>query len=320
MPFDDLHRLAVDAMAAYQQATVRRELPVVERALTLAEALFAHAPTENPGPRAVAAQLTSALFLLRAEAGGGTWAQDGFHHAQDDLDRALNHAEWAVRLREQATDAPDLPPLAQFLAHTAEVRRARLRHTGDIRELDGAIDAVRSAVGHLEAGRPERVMLLAHACGFLLERHLLTGSPADLDEAVRAGRDAVGAAGPSHEMYAGACNNLALALRNRYERQGNRADLDESVAHARTGAEAAAETSVRAMCLSTLGGALILQYEYGGDRQALDESIAAGWTALDAMGLSSTATATAMDPDGADSADSSAPVSLYRHPESQILD
>ncbi|MFI1031568.1 CHAT domain-containing protein [Streptomyces sp. NPDC020951] len=303
MQFDDLHRLAVEATAAYQQATVRRELPVVERALTLAEALFAHVPAENPGPRAVAAQLTSALLLLRAEAGGGTGAQDGFHRAQDDLDRALDHAESAVRLREQATDAPNLPPLAQFLAHTAEVRRARLRLTGDIRELDGAIDAVRSAVRRLEDGRPERVTLLTNACGFLLDRHLLTGSPADLDEAVRVGRDAVAAAGPSHEMYAGACNNLALALRNHYERQGNRTDLDEAVAHARTGAEAAAEMSVRAMCLSTLGAALILQYEHGGDRQALDESIAAGWTALDTMGLSSTAAA--MDPDGADSPDSS---------------
>ncbi|MEU3618787.1 CHAT domain-containing protein [Streptomyces sp. NPDC006872] len=303
MQFDDLHRLAVEAMAAYQQATVRRELPVVERALTLAEALFAHVPAENPGPRAIAAQLTSALFLLRAEVGSSTGTEAGFHRAQDDLDRALSHAEWAVRLREQATDAPDLPPLAQFLAHTAEVLRARLRRTGDIRELDGAIDAVRSAVGHLEAGRPERVMLLAHACGFLVERHLLTGSPADLDEAVRAGRDAVGAAEPSHNMYAGACNNLALALRNRYERRGNRADLDEAVAHARKGTEAAAEMSVRAACLSTLSGVLVTQYLHGGALQALDESIAAGWTALDAMGLSSTAAA--MDPDGADCPDSS---------------
>lgn len=280
MPLDDsLQQLAAEAVAAYEQARVRREPPAVERALALAEALHAHVPVECPGQLAIAAHLASALFLLRAELVGGA-------AAQGDLDRALDSAESAVRLRGRAAEpAPHLPPVTQFLAHVAEVRRARLRITGDARELDGAIDAVRSAARHPATAGPEQALLLTALCGLLTERHLLTGAPADLDEAVGAGRDAVAAAGPRHGPYAGACNNLALALRNRYERRGARTDLDEAVAHARNGAEAAADGFPRTACLSTLSGALVTQYGYRGDPRALDESIAAGRAALAAMGL-----------------------------------
>ncbi|MFI6035052.1 CHAT domain-containing protein [Streptomyces sp. NPDC051315] len=292
-PFDDrLQRLAAEAVAAYEQAGVRRELPAVERALALVEALHAQVPAEHPGQRAIAAQLASALFLLRAELSGGAMVRG-------DLDRALDSAASAVRLRERAAEpAPHLPPVTYFLAHLAEVRRARLRITGDPRDLDGAIDAARSAARHPGTTGRERAQILTALCGLLTERHLLTGAPADLDEAVGAGRDAVRAAGPRHGSYAGACNNLALALRNRYERRGNRADLDEAVDHARNGAEAATDGSPRAACLNTLGGALVALYDYRGDPHLLDESIAAERAALAALGLP--LPTADVDPDDAD--------------------
>ncbi|MET8562664.1 hypothetical protein ABZV75_19435 [Streptomyces flaveolus] len=141
--------------------------------------------------------------------------------ARADLDRALHHAELAVRLRAQATEpAPQLPSIAQFLGQTAEVRRARLRATGDVRELDGAIGAARSAVRHSPTSRTGRTGILVTLCALLTDRHLLTGAMADLDEAVLAGRDAVAAAGPASGPDPGACNNLAVALRNRFERRG----------------------------------------------------------------------------------------------------
>ncbi|WP_345583984.1 CHAT domain-containing protein [Streptomyces prasinosporus] len=271
-------------MAAYEQATVRREPPAVERALALAEAVQARVPTERRGQRAIAAHIASALFLLRAELSGGRLAQT-------DLDRALQQAELAVRLRElTAGPAPHLPSVAQFLAQVVTVRQARLKITGDHRELDGAIEAARSVAGHPGTALPDHVAALVALGALLLERHLLTGAPDDLDEAVQVGRDAVGTTGPTHGSYAGACNNLALALRNRYERQGNQADLDEAVTHARNGAKAAADGFPRAACLSTLAGALVVQYGRQGDPRTLDESIEAGRTALAATGLPSPAT------------------------------
>ncbi|MFI5569392.1 CHAT domain-containing protein [Streptomyces sp. NPDC051740] len=163
--------------------------------------------------------------------------------------------------------------------------------------LDDRIDAARAAAGHPGTARPERAGVLVTLCALLLERYLLAGAPGDLDEAIRTGRNAVGATGPAHGSYAGACNNLALGLRNRYERQGNRADIDEAVTHARTGAGAAADGFMRAVCLSTLAGALIAQYDRQGDPRMLDESIEAGRAALAAGGLS---LPLAADEDGAD--------------------
>ncbi|MEU5225019.1 CHAT domain-containing protein [Streptomyces toyocaensis] len=266
----------------------------MERALALAEAVHARVPAERPGQRAIAAHIASALFLLRAELGGGRLAQT-------DLDRALEKAELAVRLRQMAAEpAPHLPPVAQFLAHVATVRQTRLRITGDHRELDGAIEAVRSAAGHPGTALPEHVAALVTLGALLLERHLLTGASADLDEAVQVGRDVVGITGPTHGSYAGACNNLALALRNRYERRGNRADLDEAVTHARNGTKAAADGFSRAACLGTLAGALVVQYGHQGDPRTLDESVDAGRTALAEAGLPSPATVHPEDADASE--------------------
>ncbi|MFJ4950515.1 CHAT domain-containing protein [Streptomyces sp. NPDC088760] len=296
MPFDDsLLQRATEAVTAYEQARAGREPSAVQRALALVEALYAQVPAEYPGQRAIAAYLASALLLLRAELGGST-------PVRADLDRALDHAELAVRLREQTVDPdPRLPSVAQFLAHTSEVRRARLRATGDVRELDGAIEAARSAVRHPGTTGPDHVHVLATLCRLLTDRHLLTGAPADLDEAVRAGRDAVAAAGPAHPSYSVACNNLALALRNRSERRAVGTDLAEAVVHARNGAEAAPDGLLRAACLSTLGGVLARQYDVQGDAHALDESIAAGRAALDALGVPRPAAC--LDPDDADAAE-----------------
>ncbi|AKN74070.1 hypothetical protein QR97_33990 [Streptomyces sp. PBH53] len=280
MPFDDsLRDLAAEALTAFEQATAVREPAAVERALALAHTWYAQLPAEHPGQRAIAAHLASVLYLLRAEQGGGT-------EAPADLDRALDHAELAVRLRGRAGEHdPRLPTLARFLAQTTQVRRARLRATGDLSELGAAIEAARSAVRHPATPRPEQAHLLATLCGLLTDRYLLTGAPADLDEAVRAGRDAVAAADPGSASYPVACNNLAVALRNRSERRGDRADLAAAVVHARDGAAAAPDGYLRAACLGTLGGALVRQYEDQGDPRALDESVAAGRAALDALGV-----------------------------------
>ncbi|MEU6589674.1 CHAT domain-containing protein [Streptomyces sp. NPDC046881] len=295
MPFDDrLVQRATEAVTAYEQARARPEPSAVQRALALAEALYAQVPAEYPGQAAIAAYLVSALLLLRAEAGGGM-------RVRADLDRALDHAEQAVRLRERTVDPdPGLPSVAQFLAHTSEVRRIRLRATGDVRELDAAIDAARAAVRQPGTTGPDHAHVLTTLCRLLTDRHLLTGALADLDEAVQAGRDAVTAAGPAHTSYSLACNNLALALRNRSERRGEAADLGEAVVHARNGAAAAPDGALRAACLSTLGGVLARQYDVQGDPHALDESITAGLAALEALGVPSPTASP--DPDEADAA------------------
>lgn len=164
--------------------------------------------------------------------------------------------------------------------------------------LDGQIEAARAVAGHPGTARPERAEALVALCALLLDRYLLVGAPGDLDEAIHTGRKAVGATGPAHGPYAGACNNLALALRNRYERQGNRADLDEAVTHARNGAKAAADGFLRATCLSTLAGTLIVRYDHQGDPRVLDDSIEAGRAALTAAGLPLPVTADPDDVDG----------------------
>jgi hypothetical protein len=125
----------------------------------------------------------------------------------------------ALAIRRKAPDDP-----AEAVGNAAG---SRFSETGDIAELDRAVDAYRRALGNTSKGDPQRVTRLQTLGRTLAIRAGLNESVADLDQAVTYFRTAIGIA--SAAQRPDLSGDLGRILTDRYVRTDHRADLDEAV-------------------------------------------------------------------------------------------
>ena len=124
---------------------------------------------------------------------------------------------------------PTTPTAPSTCPTSASPCEARFERTGDLADLDAAIDLLRQAVAASPADHPDRARYLSNLGVALRARFERTGDRADLDAAVDAGRQAVAASPADHPDRALYLSNLGAALQIRFERTGDRADLDAAI-------------------------------------------------------------------------------------------
>ena len=178
-----------------------------------------------------------------------------------------------------AATPADHPARATFLSNLGLALPARFERTGDLADLDAAIDVGRQAVAATPADHPDRARYLSNLGGALRIRFERTGDLADLDAAIDAGRQAVAATPADHPDRATYLSNLGRALRIRFERTGDRADLDAAIDALRQAvAVAVASPRVRAVAARGWGRAAA-----GGRRW--QEAVAGFAAAAELLGL-----------------------------------
>ena len=173
------------------------------------------------------------------------------------------------------------PDRAGSLSNLGAALAIRFARTGELADLDAAIDLLRQAVATAPPGHPGHAMCLSNLGGALRTRFARTGELADLDAAINAGRQAVAATLPGHPDRAMYLSNLGAALWARFERSGDLADLNTAVDMLREAVVASpADHPDRAAMLSNLGIALRIRFERTGDRADLDAAVDAGRQAV----------------------------------------
>ena len=161
------------------------------------------------------------------------------------LDQALSSTDSAT-LSEAITlwgrivnDAPaDAAHAAMWLSNLGVALRARFERTGEVADLESAIEAGRAAVDALPPDHPDRAAATSDLGGTLLARYLSTGSAADLDSAIDAAKAAVSSAPPGNPNRAKYLSNLGVALQARFERTGEVADLESAIEAGRAAVDA----------------------------------------------------------------------------------
>jgi hypothetical protein len=128
-----------------------------------------------------------------------------------------------------AATSSDDAHAAMWLSNLGVALRVRFERTGQLTDLESAIEAGRAAVAALPDGHPDQAAALSDLGGTLLESYLSTGSVADLNTAVEvtgAAANSVPVGNPDRAKY---LSNLGRALGVRFERTGDRADLESAI-------------------------------------------------------------------------------------------
>ncbi len=141
-----------------------------------------------------------------------------------DLQRATDCIEQAAR---QAP--PDSPKQAQLRLNASGVRCTLFERTGDLRDLDRAIEWRRQALAALAPGTAERAEVL-HICGaLLLWRHQLSPNPEMLDEAIRMLDESRAVSGLHPQKLVDRSLALSEALRIRSGLTGEDSDAGKAI-------------------------------------------------------------------------------------------
>jgi len=153
--------------------------------------------------------------------------------------------------------------------------RHRFERTGDLTDLEAAIEAGRAAVAAIHADYVSRARHLSNLGISLRERFERTADLADVEAAIEAGRAAVAATPADHPEYAHYQANLGNGLLVRFGRTGDLRDLDETIEILEAGLDAVpADHPDRAVMLSNLGTAR--QTRYARTREQSDLNAAIG--------------------------------------------
>jgi transcriptional regulator with XRE-family HTH domain len=118
---------------------------------------------------------------------------------------------------------------AMWLSNLEVALRVRFERTGDVADLESAIDAGREAVAALPAGHPDQAAAMSDLGGTLLTRYLSTGSIADLNPAVDAAKTAADSVPAGNSERAKYLSNLGRALAVRFQHTSDVADLESAI-------------------------------------------------------------------------------------------
>ncbi|MEV1065119.1 CHAT domain-containing protein [Streptomyces sp. NPDC050263] len=189
---------------------------------------------------------------------------------------------WERIIRHTPHDDDYYPPSLDSLGL---LRQQRFRQTGELEDVDEAVEAHRAAARatprHAGPEYASRVGNLGTALAARFER---TGHLEDADQAVEASRAAVEAIPHVHPQYASRASSLGSALEARFMRTGEPDDADQAVEAHRAAVRATPrhDDPEYASRLSLLGLALQRHSERTGDSQRLDEAVEVGRAALQA--------------------------------------
>ncbi|MFE4801016.1 CHAT domain-containing protein [Streptomyces sp. NPDC056708] len=204
----------------------------------------------------------SHIHSLRYKAGRGIGA----------LKKSVASAERAV-----ASASPGGPRRSEAFVTLSQFLIWLFAHSGDLSELDRAVDCAREAVRAVPTDplstseRPIPLIALGRA---LTERSHHTGSLDDANEAVETLRRV---SDPSGQALLA----LGMALSTRAERTASALDLDEAVQLLRRSARQ--DHADRPSALTGLAEALLRRYRRDGDPAALDEALALARRAVAAV-------------------------------------
>jgi tetratricopeptide (TPR) repeat protein len=181
----------------------------------------------------------------------------------------------AVRVHEQAVSAaPDgSAERARYLADLCNSWLTLSRHTGQLTDMDAAVDAGwRAARGGAE--HPERFVMLIPLGAALHARAQRTGSTEDLDKAVALLEKARESIPDTHPATTTCLSNLGNAHTSRFEGTGSLADLDKGIAAIERSVELAGQHDPRRMIdVAGLANAYGLRFDRTGDLADLHTAI-----------------------------------------------
>jgi CHAT domain/Tetratricopeptide repeat len=188
------------------------------------------------------------------------------------LDAAIILAASAVRAASR-----EHPRRARYFGVLGQAYRLRYDRSGNLTDLDDAIEYCQRALAAVAGPDPELPGILFDLCVAGRKRYQHRQDPADLNLAIEAGEQAVAAVRGNPQRRAGFQNSLSLAYRDRYQHSGNAADLEQAIAQ---GEQAAAATPKgapdRPGILSNLGVGYRRRYDSYGDLADLDRAIKIG--------------------------------------------
>lgn len=170
-----------------------------------------------------------------------------------------------------ATAGPNDGNRPRALGQLAAARQVLYTQTGDLTDLEAAVQLTREAIARRSEPAAGDQSNLGNALRLLYEA---TGRLAALHEAIELARSAILNTPERHPARATRLSNLGYALRLRYAHSGRSADIDEAIAIGRASLAAEHDHAghVRRM-QSNLGVALRERHERTGDPADLDEAI-----------------------------------------------
>ncbi|KAF4331600.1 tetratricopeptide-like helical [Fusarium beomiforme] len=150
----------------------------------------------------------------------------------------------------------------------------RYEQTGEMAELEEAIQIARQAVNLTPTSHPDHADRLSNLGNKVKRRYERTGEMAELEEAIQIARQAVDLAPPGHPDREVCLNNLGNKLERRYERTGEMVYLGEAIQIARQSVHSIpTDHPNRAAGLNNLGNKLERRYERTGEIVDLEEAI-----------------------------------------------
>jgi tetratricopeptide (TPR) repeat protein len=254
-------------------------------ALVQAEALMADAGTPPAGsqyPADVEAMSAVArLHLCRAEALGTAGAHD------KQLALGLFAGLWAidadlvpVGIRQALQNSGELDRNPAVLSAQGLKQRYRFQRTGDLADLDRALELSREALAVAPATHTGRNRLLANIAEMLAQRCKVTGLLDELEEAITYSRAAVDATPLADPLREDLQRSLIEHLSAHAQITGSVRELDEAIAVARVAVET--DVSDHAQRLGSLCGLLITRTQLTGDLRTIEEAVAVGRQCVEA--------------------------------------
>jgi tetratricopeptide (TPR) repeat protein len=198
--------------------------------------------------------------------------------AAHDSDAIMAAAALWRRIQEAVpVTAAEWPPVMVMLCVALQ---GSFEVTGEVADLDAAVDAGRRGIAAVPAGDPRLGRLLANFAAALWLRSRISGTHQHADETVAVLRQGVAVSSGDNRALPATMSSLSAALRERFAAYQDPADLTEAITVARQAVQAAGASHDRARCLAALGNALRVRYAVTGNDDDLSGAIAAFRSAL----------------------------------------
>ncbi|KAF3071998.1 hypothetical protein CFAM422_005757 [Trichoderma lentiforme] len=252
-PCPDLANI-LDSLGGYlcDEFESTRETSYLNRAIELAHEAIEATP------------LCSELWPIRLQV-LGTRVFIKFEHTQ-----TLANLEEAISVFQGIVDAISLD--ATDTALLGWLLSARFSMTGNVADLDRAINITRNAIDIILPNDPNHPALLSFLADQLMHRHDVTMEVTDIDEAICLGQNLISTVPPNHPERADFLSNLAGKFINRYFSTKNTADLDEAIHLAQEANEAISLNDQNLVKLQ-YGQYLWLRYDCSKETADLEEAI-----------------------------------------------